>query len=157
GYKMFSGPSAVPVTNNGGSKDPATAVPDGMVFIKAGNFKMGHNINDKQGEKAEKFSNPEHSISVGAFYLDKTEVTNQDYKKFIEATGHTAPKNWKNGQFPPGTDLEPVTRVSWADADAYAKWASKRLPTEAEWEYAARGSDGRAYPWGDKWLEGLAV
>jgi serine/threonine-protein kinase len=136
--------------------DPAENSPLGMVYVKGDTFKMGFNQSDKETDK-DKFLGPEHSVTVASFYIDKTEVSNQEYKKFIDATKHSAPEDWKDGQFPPGTDLLPVTKVSWADADAYAKWLGKRLPTEAEWEFAARGSDGRAYPWGQEWLEGVAV
>jgi len=92
---------------------------------------------------------PRHKASTGAFYIDVTEVTNADYKKFVDETGHPAPPGWQGGKFPEGEDKKPVTQVSRDDAAAYAEWAGKRLPTEAEWEKAARGADSRIYPWGD--------
>lgn len=153
-FAFFRTPAPTKTGNN--NVDPSVNTPPGMIFIKGSSFTMGHNASDKQSD-IEKFSGPEHSVTVASFYIDKTEVTNQEYKKFVDATHHPAPSNWKDNQFPPGGDLEPVVNVTWTDADAYAKWAGKRLPTEAEWEYAARGTDGRAYPWGNEWLEGVAV
>lgn len=128
---------------------PKPTLPPGMVCVPGGDFTMGSNKGDAS-------SRPEHKVSVGAFFMDATEVTNQEYKKFVDETGHRPPPDWKNGTFASGRERFPVTGVNWEDADAYAKWAGKRLPTEAEWEFAARGSDGRLYPWGDKWDRKLA-
>jgi len=98
-----------------------------------------------------------HKMHVKPFYIDKYPVTNAEYKRFLDA-GHYHPKDdhnflrdWKNGTYPDGWGNKPVTWVSIEDARAYAAWAGKRLPHEWEWQYAARGSDGRAYPWGNKW------
>lgn len=129
----------------------------GMVLIPAGDFDMGLGEQDiswiiqKIGGEKRFFRNqlPRHKVSVGAFYIDKYEVTNLQYKKFVTATGHTPPEDWKNGTFPVGKDTYPVIYVTWEDAQAYAKWAGKRLPTEAEWEKAARGTENSLYPWGD--------
>ncbi len=120
-----------------------------MLLIRGGKFKMGRDGGDAD-------ERPEHEVEVKEFYLDKYEVTNQQYKKFVDATGHSAPGHWKNGSFPTEDALTPVTYVTWNDANAYAKWARKRLPTEEEWEYAARGGKGFIYPWGDEWKEGRA-
>ena len=126
-----------------------------MVKISAGRFLMGSN----DGLDNEK---PVHTVYVDAFYIDIYEVTNAQYKKFVEATGHSEPKGYgfvdgevKDGFEPWNSpyfngDNQPVVCVSWHDAMAYAQWAGKHLPTEAEWEYAARGGlAGKKYPWGD--------
>jgi formylglycine-generating enzyme required for sulfatase activity len=99
----------------------------------------------------------EHTLHVKSFYIDKYPVTNAEFKKFLDAT-HYLPKDdldflrdWTNGNFPSGRDNRPVTWVSQEDARAYAAWAGKRLPHEWEWQYAAQGTDGRLYPWGNDW------
>jgi len=86
--------------------------------------------------------------SIPAFYMDKYEVTNAQYRKFVQATGHREPSYWNDPKF--NQSNQPVVGVSWHDATAYAKWAGKRLPREAEWEWAARGGlKGKEYSWGD--------
>jgi len=98
-----------------------------------------------------------HKMHLKAFYIDKFPVTNVEFKRFLEAThyhprdDHNFLRDWKNGSYPEGWGNKPVTWVSLEDARAYAAWAGKRLPHEWEWQYAAQGSDGRAYPWGSKW------
>jgi serine/threonine-protein kinase len=119
--------------------------PTEMVLIPGGKFMMGRN----DGEDDER---PAHEVEVKSFYLDKYEVTNQQYKKFVDATSHPAPRHWKNnGSYAPDEATLPVTHINWQDAVAYAKWAGKRLPTEEEWEYAARGGKSNLYPWGNEW------
>jgi formylglycine-generating enzyme required for sulfatase activity len=88
------------------------------------------------------------------FWISKTPVTNAQYLRFIRATGHESPEHWKGKT--PKAELanHPVTYVSWHDAKAYADWVGMHLPTEEEWEKAARGTDGRIYPWGNEWHEG---
>lgn len=99
---------------------------------------------------------------VAPFFVAETEVTNEQYRDFLKATDHKPPDHWKGGEFPPGSALEPVAGVSWNDAAAYCKWLSReigaevRLPTEAEWEAAARGREDRKYPWGNDWNERAA-
>jgi formylglycine-generating enzyme required for sulfatase activity len=88
--------------------------------------------------------------------VDTNEVTQQQYQEFVNKTGHAAPASWTNKHFPADTGNWPVTGVTWDDASAYAKWAGKRLPSEEEWEFAARGMDGRRYPWGPDWKPGNA-
>jgi len=131
---------------------PTTArivAPAGMVYIPGGNMRMGRDGGDE-------FERPVHSVTVAPFFIDRTELTNAQYQKFIAATGHRVPSNWKDGRFPAGEAGFPVVNVSWEDASACAKWEDKRLPTEAEWEFAARGTEGRLYPWGSDWQSGRA-
>ena len=102
--------------------------------------------------RADMQNRPKHVVQVPAFWIDKYPVTNAQYARFVAATSHRPPLHWKNGKIPEGTLLRPVTMVSWHDASAYAKWAGKRLPTEAEWEKAARGDSGFIFPWGNNFV-----
>lgn len=132
-----------------GSLDQQPIPPPGMDFVPGGEFVMG-------SDTADEFSRPAHHVTVEPFFIDQTEVTNEDYAIFVDAAGHLPPPNWTNGSYPQCEGQFPVTGVSWYDAAAYAAWAEKRLPTEEEWEFAARGTDGRAYPWGNDWNPQLA-
>ena len=116
-----------------------------MVYVPAGMFLMG-----SDSTNADEW--PMQGVFTEAFYIDRTEVTNEAYKRFLDTTGHVPPRHWELGAFPPGEARYPVIGVSWYDAQAYAQWAGKRLPTETEWEKAARGDDGRRYPWGDVFI-----
>ncbi len=93
---------------------------------------------------------PRHHVSCSAFSIGRTPVTNAQYRLFVDASGHPAPSHWPGGEIPAGRELHPVTYVSHADAAAFCRWAGGWLPTEVEWERAARGDDGRAWPWGDE-------
>jgi serine/threonine-protein kinase len=150
-----------------GAKTPTP--PSGMIYIPGGTFMMGRDNADDPEET------PAHSVAITAFYIDKTPVTNAQYAEFVKATGHPIPPDWSAGSYrafvkatghpvPPdwsagsyrAVESElPVTNISWEDAQAYCKWKSKRLPTEAEWEFAARGTDGRLYPWGNNFGSAL--
>jgi formylglycine-generating enzyme required for sulfatase activity len=97
------------------------------------------------------------TLLMKAFYIDRSPVTNEEFRKFLDATkyhprdDYNFLKDWKDGRFPEGGANKPVTWVSLEDARAYAVWAGKRLPHEWEWQYAAQGTDGRLYPWGNEW------
>ena len=138
-------------------EDPA-GPPAGMVLIPAGTFQMG-----SEDEEADDDEQPVHTVNESAFYMDKYEVTNAQFKKFVDANpqwqrgridGRFHSGNylvhWNGNDYPSGKGNHPVVYVSWYAAMAYAEWAGKRLPTEAEWEYAARGGlAGQKYPWGN--------
>ena len=115
-----------------------------MVLVHAGEFTMGDD-----GPHAESDERPRHAVLLHSYWIDRVPVTNAVYKAFVDATGHRAPPYWIEGSYKPELADHPVTCVSWHDAMAYAEWAGKRLPTEAEWEKAARGTAAQAYPWGD--------
>jgi formylglycine-generating enzyme required for sulfatase activity len=111
-----------------------------MILIPAGPFTMGSN----DGLANER---PEHVVELGAYYIDQYEVTLALYRKFLESGNHDSPPTWDDESASTVGD-RPAIGMKWADAEAYCKWAGKRLPTEAEWEKAGRGADGRRYPWG---------
>jgi serine/threonine-protein kinase len=156
-------PMVTPVPVLSGSLEP-----DGMiqVYVPAGEFLMGWD-----GTGVDDAEMPQHRVYLDAFWIDRTEVTNAMFRRFVAATsyttwaersgigavgGHEIDQPGANWQHPtgPNSDLarrenHPVVQVSWEDAMAYCAWASRRLPTEAEWEKAARGTDGRVFPWGN--------
>jgi formylglycine-generating enzyme required for sulfatase activity len=125
-----------------------------LVRVPAGKFLMGSDpAKDKDARDDEQ---PQHSVYVPGFYIAKYAVTNVQYVAFVRAVKHSLPGGWEGGKIPAGKENHPVVNVSWHDAIAFCVWLGRetgrlfRLPTEAEWEKAARGTKGRIYPWGDE-------
>ncbi|MBC7910300.1 MAG: SUMF1/EgtB/PvdO family nonheme iron enzyme [Pyrinomonadaceae bacterium] len=149
--QQLSEGQASTVQQPGETTSQSTQPPAGMKYVQGGEFTMGRD-GDETG-----YESPAHRVTVKPFYIDTYEVTNEEYAKFIKATNRRAPPGWTNNSYPNGAARKPVTGVTWDDANAYAKWAGKRLPTEEEWEFAARGTDGRRYPWGNEPPSGLSL
>ncbi len=130
--------------------------PEGMVLVPAGYFLMGTDEHDDEGHAMSlgldkpwyADESPQRRLHLPDFYIDKYEVTNRQYYIFTQATDHKPPRLWRGPKYPEGWANLPVADVSFFDANAYAKWAGKRLPSEQEWEKAARGSQDYRYPWG---------
>lgn len=116
-----------------------------MVLVPAGEFMMGSREDDNSAQHDER---PAHSVYLDAFYIDQYEVTTSRYARFFRETKRSVPEYWSE-QVMQQHGRKPVVGVDWNDATAYCSWAGKRLPTEAEWEKAARGTDQRVYPWGN--------
>jgi formylglycine-generating enzyme required for sulfatase activity len=141
-------------TSDGSNEAPVKAA---MVDIPGGTFQMGRNGSLPQEA-------PAHTVTVQSFSMDKTEVTNAEYAQFVKLTNHQPPEHWGGIKPPVGEDLFPVSNVTYDDAVAFAAWRSKRdgvtyrLPTEEEWEFAARNGDkDNLYPWGNSWETGRAA
>jgi serine/threonine-protein kinase len=123
-----------------------------FVRVPAGEFLMGLREDDPDSHPVEK---PQHRVYLDEYMIGMYPVTNRQYQAFVNAVGYKKPRHWGNGEIPQNKQDHPVIYVSWQDASAFCQWASKvsglnvRLPTEAEWEKAARGTDGRTYPWGE--------
>jgi formylglycine-generating enzyme required for sulfatase activity len=116
--------------------------PAGMILVPSGYFLMGSDDDEE--------ARPRRKVWLSAFWIARHPVTNAEYKQFLEATGQEMLSHWDLTMNWSDWDRYPVNMISWYDAQAYAQWAGVRLPTEAEWEKAARGTDGRRYPWGDE-------
>lgn len=129
---------------SGPATDPNPGVPVGMVSIPGGEFMMGRN--DRSD-----YERPAHPVKVEAFFIDQTEVTNTDYAEFVRQMRKQPPSHWTNGNFAPAEDRLPVVNVNWYDAREYCESKGKRLPTEEEWEFAARGKENLLYPYGNQW------
>jgi sulfatase modifying factor 1 len=131
--------------------------PTDWVLVPGGEFEMG-----AEGAPATPDEGPKHRVYLDPFLFAKYEVTNRQYQSFIKATGHRIPENccdakynlWRGYAMVDGVNDLPTINISWDDAAAYCKWIGGRLPTEAEWEKAARGTDGRTYPWGNEPVTG---
>ena len=125
-------------------------MPKTQLLIPAGPFLMGSDDEDKD-------ERPQHTVELSAYWIGKYPVTNVEYQAFIRDAGHRPPYHWGGDTCPEDKSDHPVVNVTWKDAAAYCEWLSKetgkdyRLPTEAQWEKAARGEDGRKYPWGNEW------
>jgi formylglycine-generating enzyme required for sulfatase activity len=116
-----------------------------MKLVASGSFWMG--CNEAVDTLCESNESPYHEVTLSGYYMDRTEVTQGEYKKCVDAGECDTPScDWD----PTGTPNRPVVCVTWSQAGEYCVWAGKRLPTEAEWEKAARGTDGRKYPWGNE-------
>src|SRR5262249_3282035 len=151
-------PPVKPAPSDTAKPEPVAAAPkqpsppqSPMVMVPAGEFIMGTNKGPIDNEK------PQRKVYLPAFYIDVYEVTNAEFKLFCDATGHPYPENpaWDPNYFLT-KPTNPVINVTWYDANTYAQWVGKRLPTEEEWEKAARGTDGRLWPWGKDFNTSLA-
>jgi formylglycine-generating enzyme required for sulfatase activity len=142
----------------------ARALDSSMVYVPEGEFAMGSDLGDPD-------ERPQRVVYLDSYEIDRYEVTNVQYRRFLRATGGDGPRrwpgrhlhlrferapDWSGNRYPPGEAYHPVVGVRWEEAAEYCAWVNKRLPTEAEWEKAARGTDGRVYPWGDAWNAGRA-
>ena len=121
----------------------AEVVRSGVVQIPGGRLSPGHGGDDPEGML------PMEPFDLPAFWIDECEVSNREYVEFLEDTGHPWPESWTRATYRREWDDLPVVEVTWFDSVAYAEWAGKRLPSQGEWELAARGEEGRLYPWGD--------
>ena len=145
GKAQAAGASAQEITGKDGAP---------MVLIPEGPFPMGVPKSARDGGVDER---PNHEVFISTFYMDKYEVTNGRYLQFVTETGHRTPQHptdptkglWKGNMMPESVTDLPVINVDWADAQAYCHWAEKRLPTEAEWEKAAKGPNDWRFPWGN--------
>ncbi len=150
-------PTAAATATPTPGQTPTTPFKPELVAIPGGRFEMGRNGGEPQEGPVR------GNVSVGSFNMDKTEVTNGEYADFVRESGYPAPSHWLSNPPSPDIKMMPVVNVSYQDAVKFAEWRSKRdgvryrLPTEEEWEYAARGGDqDNLYPWGNTWAQGRA-
>lgn len=136
-YWLITSP---PTTDN----NPNGGVPVGMISVPGGEFIMGRN----DGNDYEK---PAHAVKVEPYFIDKNEVINAEYAEFVRQKRRQHPRHWVDGSYAPGEATTPVVNVNWYDARDYCEWRGKRLPTEEEWEFAARGKENLLYPYGNQW------
>jgi gamma-glutamyl hercynylcysteine S-oxide synthase len=140
-----------------GKTDPVKGIPDGMVFVRGGNYIFKVTAPDQIIPYPDHDGSPE--IQMHSFWMDKYPVTNSEFLKFIKASDYKPAdttnylRHWRDGKYIRGTGNYPVVNISYEDAIEYAKCAGKRLPTEMEWQYAAQGTDGRIWPWGNDFRE----
>jgi eukaryotic-like serine/threonine-protein kinase len=139
------------ITNTGGTQittelrpKPVAGSPPNMISIPAGEFEMGR-------DDGNEYERPAHTVRVEPFLIDKFEVTNELYYEFVRQMNRQAPKHWIDGLYSPGEANYPVVNINWFEARDYCEWMGKRLPSEEEWEFAARGRENRLYPYGDEW------
>ncbi len=125
-----------------------------LVRVPAGEFLMGSD--ERKDPQAYDDEMPQHPVHLDEYWIGIYPVINGQYRAFVQAAGYREPQHWQGGQIPPGKEQHPVVHVTWKDAVAFCRWVGQvtgmnvRLPTEAEWEKAARGIDGRLYPWGNE-------
>jgi formylglycine-generating enzyme required for sulfatase activity len=132
--------------------------PPGMALIPAGEFIMGSDEVDREGNQAELGNrkpwyldeHPRRKLFLPDFFIDRYEATNQEYFDFVQKKKRKPPPSWKGGRYPEGQAHLPVVEVNWYEAQAFCQWRGKRLPTEAEWEKAARGPGGKVFVWGNE-------
>ena len=139
-----SSPAPAPTATASQQPEP----PVGMVFVPGGTFTMGRDRTNGGDE----YESPAHEATVKAFFIDRYEVTREQYKRCVDDSKCRAPFGWSNNSYPANTGRWPVTGVTWEDATNYAAAVGKRLPTEEEWEFAAGRGQKTRYPWGDSWL-----
>ncbi|KAF0106945.1 MAG: hypothetical protein FD146_2055 [Anaerolineaceae bacterium] len=160
-YFTLTRPLSIPTINS--SSVPHLFFEPEVVQIPVGPFLMGMPygqssslIDQGLGEGWAESEQPQHDVELSEYYIGKHPVTNDQYQLFVDETSSRPPRHWEEGRYPEEKGEHPVVNVTWADAIAYCKWLSKKsgkqyqLPTEAEWEKAARGKDGRIYPWGNE-------
>ncbi|HUT75285.1 MAG TPA: formylglycine-generating enzyme family protein [Armatimonadota bacterium] len=131
-----------------------------MVYVAPGDFILGTSdaqidawLREHPADEREFFEieQPQCRVNLPGYWMGRTEVTNAQYERFVQATGRDAPDYWEGRKAPSGLGGFPVMCVCWDDASAYCAWAGESLPTELQWEKAARGTDGRVFPWGSEW------